>query len=87
MCQVRAAFGWSIYTAATFYVRFDAVGGELIDGANDMKIKRNASYELPTPVREGYTFEGWYYGDTLISQSGNWGYTKHMELIAHWTEN
>ena len=83
--QVRPAFGWSAYTSALYYVKLDANGGTVVSG---IELRRNASYELPIPVREGYTFDGWYYGETEIEQSGEkWGYAKHIRLTAKWIEN
>lgn len=84
--QIRPAFGWSVYSYASYYVRLNANGGSLDKG--ETTIKRNSKYTLPTPTREGYTFDGWYYGETLVDQEGEkWGYQKHIELTAKWTEN
>ncbi len=84
--QIRPAFGWSVYSYASFYVRLNANGGSV--EKNELMLKRNAKYTLPTPTREGYTFDGWYYGDTLVSQEGEkWSYIKHIELTAKWIEN
>ena len=44
------------------------------------------NYTLITPVRTGYTFGGWYNGDTKI-ESGIWNYTTDMTLTALWTAN
>ena len=44
------------------------------------------NYTLPTPTRPGYTFGGWYNGDTKI-ESGIWNYTTDMTLTARWTAN
>ena len=83
---IRPAFGWSAYTGAKYYVRFDANGGKV--NVYDMEIKRNKAYELPVPTMDGYSFEGWYYNGELIAQSGEtWKYTTHMELTAKWTDN
>ena len=42
--------------------------------------------QLPTQTRTGYTFGGWYNGDTKI-ESGIWNYTTDMTLTALWTAN
>ncbi|MBE6674208.1 MAG: hypothetical protein E7596_03770 [Ruminococcaceae bacterium] len=84
--QIRPAMGWSVYSYASFYVKLNANGGTVEN--NSLSFKRNAKYTLPTPVREGYTFDGWYLGDTLVAQEGEkWGYAKHIELTAKWIEN
>ncbi len=41
---------------------------------------------LPTPVKEGYTFEGWYLGEEKIV-SGSWAYDHDVTLEARWTAN
>ena len=84
--QIRPAFGWSVYSYASYYVRLNANGGSV--DKRELMLKRNTKYTLPTPTREGYTFDGWYYGDTLVNQEGEkWGYLKHIELTAKWIEN
>ncbi len=101
--QILPAFGWSEYTSANYYVRFNANGGEIVKKVQtvnssgetvsitvkikDTTLKKNKSYTLPTPTREGYTFDGWCYGETLVPQEGTrWGYDTHVELSAKWTE-
>lgn len=86
--QVRPAFGWSAYTNASYYARLKANGG-YIDGkeVKDVALKYSKEYSLPVPVRPGYTFDGWYYGDTKVEASGaEWAYKNHITLIAKWTE-
>ena len=86
--QVRPAFGWSAYTNASYYARLKSNGG-YIDGkeVEDVALKYSKEYSLPVPVRPGYTFDGWYYGDTKVEASGaEWAYKKHITLIAKWTE-
>ena len=50
----------------------------------------NTSYDenvdLPTPTRTGYTFQGWYNGETLVS-SGAWHIVGDATLQAHWRAN
>lgn len=42
-------------------------------------------YTLPSPVRVGYDFVGWYHGSQLISLTGHWDYSDISSLQAHWT--
>lgn len=39
---------------------------------------------LPIPTRTGYTFEGWYYNDTLINEDTSLKINSNHELIAKW---
>ena len=43
-------------------------------------------YELITPVRKGYTFEGWFCDGVKI-ESGAWEIDKDSVLVARWKEN
>ena len=46
--------------------------------------------ELPTPTRDGYTFDGWYTkasGGTKVKANDVITSTKDFTLYAHWTEN
>lgn len=53
----------------------------------DMTVEKNQKYTLPTPERDGYIFDGWYYGEDLVEQEGNsWCFDTHVELVAKWTK-
>lgn len=46
------------------------------------------SVELPYLAREGYTFDGWYNGDTFVDISTHFPFTDEtVTLVAHWTKN
>ncbi len=40
---------------------------------------------LPRPVRAGYTFEGWYLGDTLITEDTVLNSEEDVRLVARWS--
>ena len=101
--QIMPAFGWSEHSSANYYVRFNTNGGKLVkkitivnnDGENetvtvsvkDEALKKNKGYTLPTPTREGYIFDGWYYGEILVPIKGtSWGFDNHIEITAKWKE-
>ncbi len=42
---------------------------------------------LPTPTREGYTFKGWYDGDTLITAGSKVTQTSNVYLKSTWVIN
>ncbi|MBQ9415834.1 MAG: InlB B-repeat-containing protein [Clostridia bacterium] len=44
----------------------------------------NASYTLPTPTRDYYTFAGWYDG-TKKYENGTWDKASNVTLTAKWT--
>ena len=72
------------WTINTYNLTLDANGGT-VDSASQT-ITYGDAYTLPTPTRTGYTFNGWYNGETLV-QSGTWNYTADMTLVASWTAN
>ncbi|MBO5262217.1 MAG: InlB B-repeat-containing protein [Clostridia bacterium] len=85
ICVTSSSFGWSEYSNATYFVRFNGDGGYV--DKSYMILKKKGKYSLPTPVREGYTFDGWYNGETLVPQEGEkWGFKTFVELTAKWTE-
>ena len=43
----------------------------------------NAEFDLPELTREGYTFLGWYNGNTKV-ESGKWKYTENITLTPKW---
>ena len=98
-CTVKANFDGSVtantnyygkYVAETYTVKYDSNGGTLVA---DKTLKYNDVVDTSeTPTKEGYIFNGWYYGDTKVT---NQKYatlakdesTKEITLVAHWKEN
>lgn len=68
----------------TYTIKLDANGGEVEDDTID--VIYGDVYTLPTPTRTGYTFDGWYNGDTKYS-SGTWQGTENLEVVAKWKAN
>ena len=90
-----AAFTWNYdndnmtltakWTAKTYTVTLNLNGGE--GAATSMTVTYGAAYELPTPVRDEYTFIGWKYNGTLIASNGTWTYDaagETIEFVAEW---
>ena len=71
------------WTAINYKVTFDANGGtcSLSYGTIDYGL----TYTLPTPTRTGYTFDGWYNGETKVPDTGTWNYASNLTLKAKWT--
>ncbi len=77
---------WSEIPPETFTVVFDANGGSVSPGSGVTGADGKLS-SLPTPVREGYNFNGWFTaaeGGTAVDL--NRVYTGDTTLYAHWTE-
>ena len=72
--------------ASTAIVSCPTITGHFYDDTAQYvdSVDYDEDYTLPTPTRTGYTFGGWYNGDTKI-ESGIWNYTTDMTLTALWT--
>lgn len=74
-------------TSKTFKITFDPISGT-VSSANKT-VSTNSTYgTLPTPVRNGYIFDGWYTtksGGTKITASTTVNLTSDQTLYAHWT--
>lgn len=64
-------------------VTVDFDGGEA-DAVIASQILYGAEYELPTPIKAGNLFAGWYVNGEKIPQSGTWGYNKDVTIAAGW---
>jgi uncharacterized repeat protein (TIGR02543 family) len=74
----------------TYKVTFDPQGGNV--STTSKRVQYGETYgDLPTPVREGYTFVGWYStqtnGTTQIVDTTVVNITKDQTLYAYWTAN
>ena len=71
-----------------YTVTFNANGGSV--GTTSKTVTVGASYgSLPTPTRDGYTFDGWYTGSssgTRITSDSKVSLSENQTLYAHWTK-
>lgn len=65
----------------SYPVSFDGNGGNAIASVT---VPKETKITLPTPIREGYEFEGWYDGDNLVESS--YTVTAVVTLTAHWNK-
>lgn len=72
------------WQAHTYTVTLDPTVGT-VDPAS-ITATYGADLTLPTPTRPGYTFTGWYQGDTPYA-SGVWTQTSGADLTARWQPN
>lgn len=63
-------------------ITLDAAGGSGVQ--TGIVIGEDGLYSLPTPVRTGYIFDGWYLDETLIPNDGSVPITEDCTLTAHW---
>ena len=74
---------WIAANTKTWKVTFDVAGGESIESLNVEDGKKID--KIPTPTKEGYTFDGWYYNGTKYDLEQT--VTKDITLVAHWNKN
>ena len=63
----------------TFNIILDVNGGEALS-SSIITFKKDEIVTLPTPMKEGYTFLGWYEDNTLVTNIEN----KNYDLVAKW---
>ena len=63
----------------SYTVSFDGNGGNAIASVT---VPEKTEITLPTSIREGYEFEGWYDGDKLVKSP--YTVTADVTLTAHW---
>ena len=73
------------WQANTYTVTYYVNGGNSI-GKKSEEIVFDEVLTLINPTRTGYTFSGWYSGNTLY-ESGVWKTAKNVTLVARWTPN
>lgn len=73
----------------TYKVTFDANGGTVSPEEKTVEVGQPYG-ELPAPVKEGYTFAGWYtarYGGNKVEAGHTVGMAQDQTLYAHWNMN
>ena len=73
------------YAPKKYTVTLDANGGTC--EASTYQVEYEGSYNLPTPTKTGYTFEGWYDGDKRVYNDGSWYTMNDVSLKAKWSVN
>ena len=70
-------------------ITFDPNGGMLNTGDETKTVQHNGTYgEMPTPIRSGYHFDGWYTekgGGTKVDANTSVTTKEAHTLYAHWT--
>ena len=66
--------------ASGVWVAFDAAGGTTVD---HVFVNADEGIVLPVSTRAGYTLEGWYLGDSKVSEHDT--FDAPVTLTAHWT--
>ena len=78
------------YTQKQLYISVKAEEG--MSTVERIPVSTGATYSVPTPTKEGYTFTGYTYeddegNDVAFPQTGTYNSTDHTRLYAHWAKN
>ena len=73
------------WTANTYTVTYNVNGGDSL-GYSSKEVTYDGYITLPSPLRTGYTFTGWYYGSVLFD-SVVYKETSSITIEAHWDAN
>ncbi len=73
------------YPTSTATVNCNTVEGYVYDSTSTIEttVTFGSDYTLPTPIRTGYSFLGWYNGETKV-ESGDWSIASDVTLTAKW---
>ena len=74
------------YTANSYTVYFDANQGT-VNPTSKTVIYDSTYGELPTPSRDGYTFNGWYVNGIQIESTSIVKITQSTSAVAHWLKD
>ena len=82
------------YTANNYVLDFDLNDSDRIGDATRSDSDSTFSFAyngkitaLPTATLVGYTFDGWYVGDTKLNVGDTWTYAENVTAKAQWTPN
>ena len=93
---------FSVKIVADYVLSFETNGGNKINPMYATEASDTAYFALPTPVRDGYTFDGWYKDQSLTEKAGDAGHNYGVwwvtgkgsvndpvtaTLYAKWTKN
>ena len=82
---------YSKWTPNTYQVTFNANGSGATVSPSTTNVTYGSTYgDLPTPLRTGYTFDGWFTaasGGDQVTSSTMVAITDAQTLYAHWTTN
>ncbi|MDE7400586.1 MAG: InlB B-repeat-containing protein, partial [Clostridia bacterium] len=73
------------WLANKYRISFDVNGSDELP-ENTQQVTYDLSFTLPTVSRTGYTFIGWYDGETKMTD-GIWQYVENKTLTARWNIN
>ena len=89
---IAISFYYYYYSGYYVYFYFDGFSSITSTSTNtgesqNVNITYDSELTLPTPEKDGYTFNGWFDADGNQVTSGTWTNTSDISLTASWTPN
>lgn len=69
------------WTANTYKITYNTNGGDIAN--KTANVVYDSAFTLENPTRRGYDFDGWYYGETPVTNRV-WNYDADITLDARW---
>lgn len=78
----------ALYEITQFTISFNSMGGE-INGDTQVLVNYNESVTLPLPIKEGFTFLGWFDGESSNAShiTNSSAFKSNLTLYAKWQKN
>jgi len=83
--SVGAKTFYAHWQANDYQITYDLAGGTGIDELTET-VTFDTEHTSPIPSRTGYSFIGWYFGDTKVND-GIWKIYEDCTLVARWLAN
>lgn len=75
----------ALWNVKHYVLTLDPNGGSVTPSTFDVYYGQKVDNELPTPIRNGYNFGGWYYGTHLITNEDRYYFDENITLVASWS--
>ncbi len=73
---------WAKWTPVDYTITYDTNTGDALESGT-YNVETRGTFVLPTPTKTGYTFEGWYAGETKVASIAD--KTGDLTLVAKWS--
>ena len=76
----------AVFSVNSYTATFDVNGGNPLK-KSEFTIVYGSPFDFPVPSRNGYTFLGWFDGETEVGENSNWTYAENKAFTAKWAVN
>ena len=76
----------AVFSANSYTATLDVNGGKPLK-KSEFTIVYGSPFDFPVPSRNGYTFLGWFDGETEVGDFSNWTYAENKAFTAKWAVN